>query len=54
MEHTFLDIVNANQSNMDAGKFSCGVFVYLKKAFDTIDHGIWLQKLAHYGFRGLI
>ena len=39
---------------MDAGKFSCGVFVDLKKAFDTVDHSILLQKLAHYGFRGLI
>ena len=39
---------------MDAGRFSCGVFVDLKKAFDTVDHGILLQKLAHYGFRGLI
>ena len=39
---------------MDAGKFSCGVFVDLKKAFDTVDHGILLKKLAHYGLRGLI
>ena len=53
-EHAILDIVNAIQSNMDAGKFSCGVFVDLKKAFDTVDHGILLKKLAHYGFRGLI
>ena len=53
-EHAILDIVNAIQSNMDAGKFSCGVFVDLKKAFDTVDHSILLQKLAHYGFRGLI
>ena len=39
---------------MDAGKFSCGVFVDLKKAFDTVDHDILRQKLAHYGFRRLI
>ena len=26
-EHAILDIVNAIQSNMDAGRFSCGVFV---------------------------
>ena len=45
---------NAIQSNMDAGKFSCGVFVDLKKAFDTVNHDILPQKLAYYGFRGLI
>ena len=39
---------------MDAGKFSCGVFVDLKKVFDTVSYGILLQKLAHCGFRGLI
>ena len=39
---------------MDAGKFSCGVFVDLKKAFDTVDHDILLQKLADYGFRELM
>ena len=40
----FCDIVNAIQSNMDAGEFSCGVFIDLKKAFDTVDHGILLLK----------
>ena len=42
-EHALLDIVNAIQSNMDTGKFSCGTCLcWPKKAFDTVDHGILL------------
>ena len=36
------------------GMFSCGVFIDLQKVFDMVDHEILLQKLHHFGIRGII
>ena len=54
IQHAILDIVNTIHSNMDNRKTSCGIFVDLKKAFDTVNHEILLTKLEHYGIRGVI
>ena len=41
------------KETIDNGKFGCGMFIDLKKAFDTVNHNILLTKLEHYGVRGV-
>jgi hypothetical protein len=47
-----LDLVEELTSAIDSKKVTIGVFIDLKKAFDTIDHKILLNKLKLYGIRG--
>ena len=53
-EHAIVDIVCAIQSNMDKRLFTRGIFIDLRKVFDTFNHQILLKKLNYYGFRGVI
>ena len=40
------------KESIDKNKYGCGIFIDLRKAFDTVNHEILLKKLDHYGIRG--
>ena len=48
-----MSIVENIQTHLNNGEFAAGVFVDLRKAFDTTYHRILIQKLEHYEVRGI-
>ena len=50
--YALAQITEMTKETIDNGKFGCGVFIDLRKAFDTVNHEILLVKLEHYGIRG--
>ena len=49
--HSLISITETIKKTLDNNNYGCGVFIDLRKAFDTVNHGILLQKLEHYGIR---
>jgi len=47
------ELTEAITTSLDKKESTIGVFIDLKKAFDTIDHSLLLKKLALYGIRGI-
>ena len=51
--HALLDLHEQLTKSIDDKLCKIGVFIDLKKAFDTIDPSLLLQKLNRYGIRGI-
>ena len=47
--NALMSIIENIQTQLDDNKYVARVFVDLKKAFDTGDHDILIEKLDHYG-----
>ncbi|KAF7664264.1 hypothetical protein LDENG_00182270 [Lucifuga dentata] len=48
-----MELVEEISTAVDKKEYMIGIFVDLKKAFDTIDHELLLKKLGRYGIRGV-
>lgn len=47
------ELIGSIIKNLDQKKFSLVIYLDLSKAFDTVNHKILLNKLYHYGIRGV-
>ena len=51
--YALIDVMEYIYNSLDEGKYVFGIFIDLKMAFDTVSHHILLNKLKHYGIRGI-
>ena len=47
-----MDMVEMCKDALERG-YVCAMFMYLSKAFDTVNHNLWINKLEANGFEGV-
>ena len=47
-----MKVVNFITDALNNGEYAIGIFLDIKKAFDSVDWNILFAKLEHYGIRG--
>ena len=51
--HVILTLLEIMQKALNDRQYACRIFIDLGKAFDTLSHGILLEKLNRCGMRGI-
>ena len=51
-EHALLELVDQISNTFNDKNYLLGILIDLSKAFDTVDHKIFIQKLKHYRING--
>ena len=51
--HALISLIEIIKQTIDNGNYGCGIFIDLKKPFDTVNHLILFKKLEHYGIRSI-
>ena len=51
--YVLTELVNEITASLDSKMHTMGVFIDLKKAFDTVDHKLLCENIEFYGIRGV-
>ena len=51
-EHAIIQLIDQINNCFEKNHFTVGIFIDLKKAFETVDHAILIKKLKHYEIKG--
>ena len=51
--HAALELIESISNSIDSKHHCAGVFIDLKKAFDTVNHKLLVERLSFYGVRGI-